>query len=120
MQTVYEKNSKQTQLNRFYGCVRLVDIFQFSNIYTPTPNLQKLATDPALQAECVAYVSKKETDREPFHKIFGLYCSLSHGETLQMFLEDKDIGNYNIDLRFFLSLLSSFSSFSVDLGMTLT
>lgn len=42
----------------YYGVVALVPIFQYCNVYTPTPKLKLLASDKQLQKKCIAYVSK--------------------------------------------------------------
>jgi len=85
----------------YYGCVKLIDILQFENIYALTPDIRRLYNDTALQAECIAFVTKKDCDAEPFDKIFRLYCSLSHGYTLQSFYNNKFNGS-KIDLRRFI------------------
>ncbi|SCU81860.1 LAMI_0B07976g1_1 [Lachancea mirantina] len=41
----------------YYHCVVLVDIFQFSNIYAPTSDLEKFLSDPSVASACQAYVS---------------------------------------------------------------
>lgn len=40
----------------YYGCVILLDIFQFNAIYAPTPEIYDFITDPTLQEECARYV----------------------------------------------------------------
>lgn len=39
-----------------YGCIIIIDIFQFSNIYAPTPKLINLLNDPAMMKECRSYI----------------------------------------------------------------
>ena len=40
-----------------YGCLLLVDIFQFNNVYALTPDIEDVVASPDLQDECVRYVS---------------------------------------------------------------
>jgi hypothetical protein len=40
----------------YYGCVILLDIFQFNAIYAPTAEIYEFITDPSLQEECARYV----------------------------------------------------------------
>lgn len=39
-----------------YGCIIMIDIFQFSNIYAPTPNLVNLLKNPEMMKECQSYI----------------------------------------------------------------
>ncbi|KAJ1501867.1 Nitrogen permease regulator 2 [Coelomomyces lativittatus] len=41
----------------YYGAVKLVDFFQFSNIYVVTPKLRQLARNERLQQECIQFVT---------------------------------------------------------------
>ncbi|KAK3574104.1 hypothetical protein QTP86_003409 [Hemibagrus guttatus] len=45
----------------YYGVVTLVSIFQYSNVYCPTPKVQSLIDDKAVQEECLHYVNKPGT-----------------------------------------------------------
>ena len=42
---------------RSYGCLSFVDIFQFNNVYALTPDIEDIVASPALQNECVRYVT---------------------------------------------------------------
>lgn len=44
---------------RYYGVVTLIPIFMYSNVYIPTPKLNKLADNYRLQDECVQYVARQ-------------------------------------------------------------
>jgi 4-hydroxy-3-methylbut-2-en-1-yl diphosphate synthase IspG/GcpE len=41
----------------YYKCVKIIDIFQYSNIYTCTPLIKNLANDETLQKECIKYIT---------------------------------------------------------------
>jgi len=43
--------------SRSYGCLSLVDIFQFNNVYALTPDIEDIIASPDLQDECVRYVT---------------------------------------------------------------
>lgn len=62
----------------YYECIAMIDIFQYSNIYATTPQLNRLARDDNLQNECIGYIQKDGHTLYPgtFHKIFALYCSI--------------------------------------------
>lgn len=40
----------------YYKCIIITDIFQFSNIYAPTSDINLFLTDPHMALECQAYV----------------------------------------------------------------
>ena len=64
----------------FFRCVVLIDIIQFSSVYTVTARIDELARNQVMQAECVDYVveSTNESSSAPtFQFIFSLYCNLS-------------------------------------------
>ena len=53
-----KKKKIKIKIKRYYGCVDIVDLFQFSNIYAVTPEIRKLYTNPDLQEECLSYIAK--------------------------------------------------------------
>ncbi|XP_060691752.1 GATOR complex protein NPRL2 isoform X3 [Hemiscyllium ocellatum] len=65
----------------YYGVVTLVPIFQYSNVYCPTPRVQDLVDDKSLQEECLVYVTKPGHKRASLRDVFQLYCGLSPGTT---------------------------------------
>ncbi|KAJ3295788.1 Nitrogen permease regulator 2 [Borealophlyctis nickersoniae] len=84
----------------FYGCVKLVDIFQFGNIYAVKPAVAHLLGSPEAQKECIDFVAKPGRPHPPtFATIFGLYCSLKHGITVQAWLEESRGPLGAIDVR---------------------
>lgn len=56
-----------------YGCVIIIDVFQFSNIYASTPYLINLLKNPEMMKECQSYIY---TPYAPFHNRVT-----SHGST---------------------------------------
>ncbi|VVT57028.1 uncharacterized protein SAPINGB_P005498 [Magnusiomyces paraingens] len=46
-----------------YGCIIIIDIFQFSNIYAPTPNLINLLKSTEMMKECQSYISIADSPR---------------------------------------------------------
>ncbi|KAG0051264.1 Nitrogen permease regulator 2 [Gryganskiella cystojenkinii] len=87
----------------YYGCIIMVDLFQFKNIYAVKMEMMRLTEDAALQCECVAYVTLPDMHAPSFAKIFSLYCSLQYGVVLQDWIETNQIADYNIDVRRFIS-----------------
>ncbi|KAF9311622.1 Nitrogen permease regulator 2 [Podila horticola] len=87
----------------YYGCIIMVDLFQFKNIYAVKMEMMRLTEDVALQNECVSYVTLPDMHAPSFAKIFSLYCSLQYGVVLQDWIETNQIAEYNIDVRRFIS-----------------
>lgn len=52
----YDLVRKCIQHLMHYGCIIIVDLFQFSSIYAPTSEISMLIKDPAMMRECQAYV----------------------------------------------------------------
>ncbi len=66
----------------FYGVVKIISVFQYSNVYVTTPEINRLGEDEHMQKECREYVTlpgKKTT----FRDIFSIYCSLRAGTTIK-------------------------------------
>lgn len=58
----------------YYDQVRLLPIFQYSNIYTVTSNIGKLYDNHELQEECQRAVGKNSTSLPQLSHIMMLYC----------------------------------------------
>jgi len=61
----------------YYGTVKLIDIFQFSNVYAVTANIQKLLTDDALNKACLEFC------RVQNRHAYELYSRFRHGSTVK-------------------------------------
>ncbi|XP_046985009.1 GATOR complex protein NPRL2 isoform X1 [Schistocerca americana] len=83
----------------YYKAVSLLPIFLYSNVYTPTPKVRLLATDAALQEECIKYVSLSGQQLPSVQEIFVMYCSMTHGTTLQDLCSRYNPQEHNIDER---------------------
>ncbi|KAJ3061355.1 Nitrogen permease regulator 2, partial [Rhizoclosmatium hyalinum] len=93
----------------YYGCVKLVDIFQYSNIYTlKSNNMLTLLENEDLQYEMLAFVRKDESTTFP--TLFTLLSSLKPGLTVKEWCEEHDVRSLNIDIRrlFVFGVLNNF------------
>ncbi|KAJ1344054.1 hypothetical protein BSLG_001194 [Batrachochytrium salamandrivorans] len=86
----------------YYGCVRLIDIFQFSNIYSVTAIIATLVTSEEAQNDCIQFVRKPNAPLPAFGGIFSLYCSLKGGLTLSDWIHDNPKVISCIDVRRFI------------------
>lgn len=86
-----------------YRIVKLVDIFQYSNVYMPTKHVNRLYTNVSLQRECVHFVTltPKQRDAEPFtwQDVFRIYCVLRPPRTMRDLCLTQPLLGSSIDER---------------------
>lgn len=63
----------------YYGIVKLIPIFQYSNSYLPTQRLVELHENEQLRKECIEYVSKNSNVLANFRTVFKIFCSMNYG-----------------------------------------
>lgn len=92
-------------MNRFYGCIILHDLFQFTNSYALVNGSSSLSTlviddaqSRAIQAECERYVCTTPSV-VPFATLFRYYAKLRPALTLQDWIEKYNIDTDVIDVR---------------------
>ncbi|CAO3680857.1 unnamed protein product [Umbelopsis ramanniana] len=84
----------------YYGCIILIDIYQFSNIYSIKPEVMQLLDEKSgLQEECIDYVTLPGHSPPTIAQLFKLYCGLQHGITLKSLITANREQAENIDLR---------------------
>jgi hypothetical protein len=66
-----------------YKMLQLVPIFQYSNVYTVTRDINKLMEDNHLQQECLKFVAKSERSSPDLRDVFMLYCDFTPGTTVK-------------------------------------
>ncbi|KAL3853694.1 hypothetical protein ACJMK2_017216 [Sinanodonta woodiana] len=66
-----------------YKVITIISIFQYSNVYTCTPNICRLANDPDLQEECIQFVATQGRVQPSFRDIFMFYSGLTPGTTVK-------------------------------------
>ncbi|KAM9972616.1 hypothetical protein ACTFIR_011983 [Dictyostelium discoideum] len=86
----------------YYGIVKMVDIFQYSNIYNPTPKIRKLASNLDMQRECQKYITISGATPCSFEFIFSLYSSLSIDTTFREYCLENSLTSWGIDERAFI------------------
>ncbi|TPX34678.1 hypothetical protein SmJEL517_g02766 [Synchytrium microbalum] len=87
--------------DRYYGCVKMVDIFQFSNIYAVTGDVNMMLAKWSFQQDCLNFVTLQNQQQPSFASIFRLYCGLRHGLTVREWIEENRVAEINIDIRRF-------------------
>jgi hypothetical protein len=109
----------------YYGCVLLLDIFQFSAIYAPTAEIGSFVENEDAQTEAVRYVCMGTYRRLHEHestsgskdkwgwrsaevgidraKLVALYTSLKQGQTLRSWCSEHGMLLQGIDVRRFIT-----------------
>lgn len=77
----------------------LVPVFQYSNIYRPTPKLNLLTKSPEVQQRAIEKCSKSELKKAKVRDILLLFASMTHGATLGELCVRFNPAKHNIDER---------------------
>lgn len=86
----------------YYGIVKLIPIFQYSNSYLPTQRLVELHENDELRQECIKYVAKSMSSAETlpsFRSIFKIFCGMNYGITIRDLCLQFNPSSLNIDER---------------------
>ncbi|KAG8821775.1 Nitrogen permease regulator 2, partial [Serendipita sp. 399] len=86
-----------------YQCVMMIDIFQFSNIYTLCRPVMWLFSDPAIYEECGPYVHKGEGEIPPWPRLAWWYARLKPPLTVGKWISQYGIDLEQIDVRRFVT-----------------
>ncbi|XP_064605500.1 GATOR1 complex protein NPRL2-like isoform X1 [Liolophura sinensis] len=66
-----------------YKVVKIISIFQYSNVYTATPDVTELSESKELQEECLKFVASHGRNLPYFRDVFKLYSNLTPGTTVR-------------------------------------
>ncbi|KAJ3404982.1 Nitrogen permease regulator 2 [Chytriomyces hyalinus] len=85
----------------YYKCVQMVDIFQFSNIYSLEIRcLMDYLDDGNSQSELIEIVKKDVTmPSVSFTRLYTILCGMRKGVTVKEWAEEYDLMALNIDIR---------------------
>ncbi|KAF8201523.1 nitrogen permease regulator 2-domain-containing protein [Pholiota molesta] len=87
----------------YYQVIMMIDIFQYSNMYTLRKSIQWLADESHVKEECGPYVTKKGRDIPDWPKLLHLYSRLKPGKTIFEWMKDYEVEELGIDVRRFTS-----------------
>lgn len=110
----YKLTRKAVQHLLYYGCLLLLDVFQFGAIYASTAEIAGFVEDPEVQAECARYVvlpdeeggdagvtdNKKEVSERG---LVELYLALRQGLTVKSWYVEHEAELVGIDVRRFIT-----------------
>ncbi|KAI9208930.1 nitrogen permease regulator 2-domain-containing protein [Polychytrium aggregatum] len=85
----------------YYGCVKMVDIFQFSNIYIVTPQVRRFMQDVSLRERCRAFVSIPGVATPSDELLLQLLCSFTYDTPVSKLMDSKGSTIASIDIRRF-------------------
>lgn len=88
---------------RFYQVIMMIDIFQFSNMYSMCRSIEYLAKEPHVQEECGPYVTKSDREILEWPHLLHLYSRLKPGVTVFEWMNTYDVHSLGIDPRRFTS-----------------
>ncbi|GAB5366167.1 hypothetical protein AAMO2058_001121500 [Amorphochlora amoebiformis] len=103
----------------YYQTIKMIDIFQFSNIYTTTNKINTLYKDCTLASECLRYISTSTKNRGGYgdgsasgkgtpeaeapvlsrDKLVNLYFALNQGTTVGRFCAENKLDQLKLDVR---------------------
>ncbi|KAL8635077.1 MAG: hypothetical protein Q9228_007395 [Teloschistes exilis] len=95
----------------YYGCLLLLDIFSFSAVYAPTPEITSFVEDTEMQEECSRYIALptdgiKQTaqlDIISGLQLVELYLALKQGQNVKSFYIEHAETMDRIDVRRFIT-----------------
>ncbi|KAF8911995.1 nitrogen permease regulator 2-domain-containing protein [Gymnopilus junonius] len=87
----------------YYQVIMMIDIFQFSNMYTLRKSIQWLAEEAHVEEECGPYVTKQGKRIPDWPKLLHLYSRLKPGKTVHEWMKYYDVESLGIDARRFTS-----------------
>ncbi|CAK5277376.1 unnamed protein product, partial [Mycena citricolor] len=88
----------------YYQVIMMIDIFQYSNMYTLSKNIEALAVEKDVQDECGPYVTRPGGSSIPeWPKLLHLYSRLKPGKTVTQWMQIYEIHKLGIDARRFTS-----------------
>ncbi|KAJ2355201.1 Nitrogen permease regulator 2 [Coemansia sp. RSA 2618] len=87
----------------YYGCIALVDIFQFSNVYEAQHQVKSIFRNGWLQRECHSYVTRDgQAGSVPIEKLIQLYTTVRERKTVAEWVIENDIDVERFDVRRFI------------------
>nr|CAB3264429.1 nitrogen permease regulator 2-like protein [Phallusia mammillata] len=67
----------------FYNLVKLISVFQYTNVYITTSKVNLIMDDLEFQKECLNYVARTGHQRPSLRDVMTLYCGLAPGVKVQ-------------------------------------
>jgi hypothetical protein len=91
----------------YYGCIQLVDIFQFGNIYATTGELNKLIEQSDLQQQCLSFVARAKREPPSLGVVITLYAALKGSLTVLEWMREHPSYTAQVDIRYLLFMIDA-------------
>ncbi|KAJ2580137.1 Nitrogen permease regulator 2 [Coemansia sp. RSA 1836] len=87
----------------YYGCIAIVDIFQFGNVYETQYRVMDLYRDAWLQRECYSYVTRdgQASDMQA-EELIRLYSTIQKRRTVAEWILENAVDIERLDVRRFI------------------
>ncbi|TDL24839.1 NPR2-domain-containing protein [Rickenella mellea] len=87
----------------YYQVIMMIDIFQYSNMYTLCKSIQWLADEANVREECGSYVTKPDREVPHWPQLLHLYSRLKQGKSIFEWMQEYDVEDLGVDPRRFTS-----------------
>ncbi|WWC86053.1 uncharacterized protein L201_000924 [Kwoniella dendrophila CBS 6074] len=87
----------------YYQVVMMIDVFQYSNMYTLKPAISRLGADETVITECPPYITRPGFPHPEWPVLLRLYSKLTPGVTIHEWIEAHEVLSLGIDPRRFVS-----------------
>lgn len=87
----------------YYQVIMMIDIFQYSNMYTVKPAIQKMSRDSSVSVECGIYTTRPDYQQPSWPVLLELYSALRPGITVHQWAIDNAQAVRGIDIRRFIT-----------------
>ncbi|KAF8643915.1 hypothetical protein AX16_008931 [Volvariella volvacea WC 439] len=87
----------------YYQVIMMIDIFQYSNMYTLRRSIQWLADETHVKEECGPYVTIPGKPIPDWPRLLHLYSRMKPGKTIFEWMESHEVYKLGIDIRRFTS-----------------
>ncbi|KAJ2741271.1 Nitrogen permease regulator 2 [Coemansia sp. BCRC 34301] len=87
----------------YYGCITIVDIFQFGNIYETQYRVMDLYRNAWLQRECYSYVTRDgQASDMVVDELIRMYLTIRKRKTVAEWILENEIDTERLDVRKFI------------------
>lgn len=82
-----------------YGIIKIIPVFQYTNVYLLQPDINRVVEDNQLLEDCIKYVTLEGHNPPSSRSILQLYCALGPGTTVRDLCLRHDPKSLGVDER---------------------
>lgn len=88
----------------YYNFIKVIDLFQYNNIYVTNTSIKTFFQDQKLQQECIVYITQDPSKSPPsLNIICRLFSLFKSNIQVKILFQDPSLKDSNIDLKKFIS-----------------